>query len=223
MIVTRSCSSYAPAQAANAASSVFSAKSTCAAVITSGGVMRSTHPCTPVIDTSTPRSRMACCSCLVSCGAGSRLAAILHDLHADHQAQSSHVADVGSLRGKAAESFEKDAAHFGGAGGKLLALEHVEHRMTCRDTDLVVGTKGREVVAFLERHAHFLRGDETAERQPSADRFGKRDHIGLRVPMLVGEHPARAPPAAEHLVVDQRNVVTAANRFKPWASTREAA
>ncbi len=54
--------------------------------------------------------------------------------------------------------------------------------------------------------------DDARDRQPSADRLGKRRDVGMRAELLHGEERARSPRACLYLVGDERDAVRVAQR-----------
>src|SRR5690606_29604179 len=84
------------------------------------------------------------------------------------------------------------------------------------DTQLVLGAVGREMVGRFESGPEFLCGDESAQRHPAADRFCEAYDVRLDAVVMVAEGFSGASEAAEYFILNERDIVAAADILHFW-------
>ena len=179
------------------------ARSTSAALITSGGLILSTLSSGPSVEIRMPCALHA----LLDGGrlGGRRLARARSrdQLDAEEQPAAAHVADQRVAPAQLAQAGREPAAEHVRARLQALVADHVEHGEADRGRDRVAA-EGVEVLhAVRERARDLRRRDDRAQRVAVADRLAHRDDVGHDALRL--EAPEVRADAAEadlHLVGD---------------------
>ncbi|ABU79459.1 hypothetical protein ESA_04279 [Cronobacter sakazakii ATCC BAA-894] len=132
-------------------------------------------------------------------------------LYRHHRALPANFGNRRAVRPRLVEHLLQMLAQLVRALAEIFLLNHIQHRVRCRDRQRVTGVGAAK--AARRRRVHYFRApDHARERHPARKAFRHRQQIRLHAVMLHREQFAGARKAALYFIGNQQNAVLVAQR-----------